>query len=202
MSPMLRDLVRDSTHIARPAIPTGSTAAASLKLSTLSGLGKVITLDPGEILFEAGGRTRHMYYVATGLLRAEHISSVGAADRIGYFERGTTINTIAMLIQPFTVIAVDISQLIAFTPTDLCQAVSANPYAAAHTVAFASSPLSEFLGYLHVAQLLDVASRLAACILLEFDRRVSVLDDLKIVDLRAARWNGRRYSICRRKLSQ
>ncbi len=153
-------------------------------VSVSKGLGRVIMLNRGDTLFRTGNRARHVYYLAEGLLRAEHRGPDGWSEVLGYFDRGTTLGLTFMRVQPFTVTAVNPSCVIAYSAATLSKAVVKHPYAAARVAAFATKPLSEILGYLQVSQLADPAARLSAYILLEFDRRGLVEGEEEIVELR------------------
>lgn len=152
---------------------------------------RVIALRPGEVLFRAGDRSKHIYYLADGLLRAEHDTPHGVPERLGYFERGTTIGLTFVRIEPFTVVAVKTSRVIAYSPAHLSRAIAAHPHAAARVTAFATKRLSETIGFLHVCQLKEPGSRLAAYLLFEFDRRATKEGEVEIVELKgtAADWS-------------
>lgn len=174
-----------------PVRPRTRGGYSRLNFTTSDTPSRIIVLRPGEVLFRAGDRSKHIYYLADGLLRAEHDTPEGIPERLGYFERGTTIGLTFIRIEAFTVVAVRPSRVIAYSPANLSRAIAAHSHAAARVSAFATKRLSETLGFLHVCQLREPGSRLAAYILFEFDRRATKEGEVEIVELKgtASDWS-------------
>lgn len=164
--------------------PRARASRARLNFTLPDTPSRVIVLRPGELLFRAGDRSKHIYYLADGLLRAEHDTPEGIPERLGYFERGTTIGLMFIRIEAFTVVAVRPSRVIAYSPANLSRAIASHSHAAARVSAFATKRLSETLGFLHVCQLREPGARLAAYILFEFDRRATKEGEVEVVELK------------------
>jgi CRP-like cAMP-binding protein len=148
--------------------------------------GRSIRLRPGETLFRAGARASDIYYVADGLVRAEHAGLDGIREILGTFGRGDVIGLTFLRVAAFTVTAVQPSRLIAYSSTGLSRAVAEHSRAVARLAAFAAKPLSNVLGFLHICHARRPSARIAAYVLFQFDRRGDVRHNIETVDLRGS----------------
>jgi CRP-like cAMP-binding protein len=148
---------------------------------------ETIELSAGETLFKAGDRVDAVHQVVDGLLRVETTSNGRAGTLIFYFEPGATIGLSFLDWQPFTVIAVKPSRVIAFDRHKLSAELVADVYAAARIVSFATKPLADVITYMRLRRIPDVTVRIASYLLLQFDRRGDVAKGHESVALQGTR---------------
>jgi CRP-like cAMP-binding protein len=148
---------------------------------------QTIIVRAGETLCRAGDPIHAVDQVVDGLLRAEMDYNGQEGLLLDYFEPGATIGLSFVDRQPFTVIAVKASTVVAYDRQKLSVELASDVYTASRIAAFASGHLADVISYMRLRHIPDVTVRIASYLLLQFDRARDTPEGRETVSLQGTR---------------